>query len=31
VPFEGDCVVPLVVHQRPAPIEENRAQHGGLG
>ena len=31
VPFERDPLVPLVVHERPAPIEENRAQHGRLG
>src|SRR4029450_8344498 len=31
VPFQRDPLVPLVVHERPAPIEENRAQHGRLG
>jgi hypothetical protein len=31
VPFQRDPLVPLVVHERPAPIEENRAQYGRLG
>jgi hypothetical protein len=27
--FEGDLVAPFVLHERPAPVEENGLQHPG--